>query len=52
MRLVLFLLTFLVVVEDLPHLMIDERDSERAAINRRYLSISEVGMGHRFADCK
>ena len=41
-----------VAVEDLPHLMIDERDSERATSNRRYTSISELGMGHRIADCK
>ena len=30
--------------------MIDERDSERAIINRRHGSISELGMGHRIAD--
>ena len=32
------------------HLMIGERDSERAIINRRYASISELGMGDRVAD--
>jgi hypothetical protein len=32
-----------VVVEDVPHFMIGERDSERAIINRRYASISEFG---------
>ena len=51
-RLFLFLMALHVVVEDLPHSVIDERDSERATINRRYTSISELRMGHRIADCK
>ena len=31
------------MVEDVPHFMIGERNSERAIINRRYASISELG---------
>jgi len=39
-----------VIVEDLPYLVVDECDGERAAINRCYTSVSELGMRDRIAD--
>jgi hypothetical protein len=47
---VLTLLALHVVVEDVPHLVIDESYSERAIINRCYASVSKLGMGDRVAD--